>query len=272
MKKFIRVILILLFSTIFIFSLRQIYKAQRQYHTSSNFYSTMKQYAVFIDTPQQDTASPNLPDDESVSADDTVWPTVDFESLRETNPDVIGWIYIEGTEINYPVVQGADNSFYLSHLYDGTYNSAGCIFMDVKCASDFSGKNSVLHGHHMKNGSMFAGLVDYKKQGFYEKHTTAFLITPQERYKIQFFSGYVASEASRSWDISFTDDSFDIWLSELAELSCFKSEIAPTIEDRVVTLSTCSYEFQDARFVLHGVLENCGQTTTEAAEDGTLGR
>lgn len=187
--------------------------------------------------------------------DAIVWPVVDFESLLEINSDVIGWIYIEGTNINYPVVQGEDNDYYLYRLFDGTYNSSGSIFMDYRNHEDFLDPNTVLHGHHMRNDSMFANITEYKNQSYYDAHPYALLLTPDGNYKLEFFAGYVTGLDSIAWKMRFSSDrDFAAWLDQTIGESCFSSDVVPTAQDRLVTLSTCTYEFENARFVLVGVL------------------
>ena len=88
-------------------------------------------------------------------------PEINFKSLQEVNSDVIGWIYSPDTTINYPVVQGDDNVYYLKHLADGTENRNGCPFLDVQNRPDFTDDNSIIYGHHMQNGTMFAGVSWY---------------------------------------------------------------------------------------------------------------
>ena len=110
--------------------------------------------------------------------------------------------------------------------------------------------NSVLHGHHMKNGSMFAGICKYKDQSYFDEHPTAMLLTPGGRYEVKFFSGYVCEISSDAWDYDFDES----WIDKRIRSSCFDADVIPTTEDKILTLSTCSYEFTDARFVLHGVL------------------
>lgn len=190
-----------------------------------------------------------LPDE-----DDTIWPEVDFAVLREINPDIVAWIYIEGTKINYPIVQGGDNSYYLKHLFSGEWNGSGCIFLDFRNDASFADRHSIIYGHHMKNGTMFTGIDKYKKQEFFDEHPVALLITPDKNYKVDFFAGYVAAPQDDAWEIGFTEAEFEVWLQNAADRSCFTSEIAPNISDHILTLSTCSYEFDDARFVLAGVL------------------
>ncbi|MBQ0038243.1 MAG: class B sortase [Clostridiales bacterium] len=143
---------------------------------------------------------PNPPSDsdddpaiELAEEDEIDWPVVDFNALREINPDIVGWIYIEDTNINYPIAQGPDNSYYLSRMYNKQWDGCGCIFMDYLNSPDFSDSNSVIYGHHMKNGSMFHDLDGYKGQEFYETHKTAYLLTPDKNYQIILFAGYVAS-------------------------------------------------------------------------------
>ena len=107
---------------------------------------------------------------------------------------------------------------------------------------------------HMKNGTMFTDLDKYKKQEFFDEHPVALLITPDKNYKVVFFAGYVAAPQDDAWEIGFTEAEFEVWLQNAADRSCFTSEIAPNNSDHILTLSTCSYEFDDARFVLAGVL------------------
>lgn len=102
---------------------------------------------------------------------------VNFLSLEAINPDVVGWIAAEGTEIDYPVVRGKDNDFYLRHLFMGEQNKLGSIFMDYRNHSDFSNKNTIIYGHNMKDGSMFSSLIKYKDQHYYDKFPTMQLYT-----------------------------------------------------------------------------------------------
>lgn len=183
------------------------------------------------------------------------WPEVDFTALAAVNPDVTAWLYGPDTGISYPVVQGTDNDYYLDHLLDGTANSAGCLFVDTSCRPDFSGRNTVIYGHRMKNGTMFAALGNYQEQVYYDAHPVFLLVTPEGRYVVELFSGYVADTAESAWMLDFSDEqAYLAWLEEVGEKSAFSSKVSPRAEDRVVTLSTCSYEFENARFVLHGVL------------------
>ena len=192
---------------------------------------------------------------ELAEEDEIDWPVVDFDALREINPDIVGWIYIEDTNINYPIAQGPDNSYYLSHMYNKQWDGYGCIFMDYLNSSDFSDPNSVIYGHHMKNGSMFHDLDGYKGQEFYETHKTAYLLTPEKNYQIILFAGYVASLKDDAWKVDFSEEEFELWYMKAIERSCFDSGIVPTPQSKIITLSTCSYEFNNARFVVLGILQ-----------------
>lgn len=157
----------------------------------------------------------------------------------------------------YPVVQGHDNSFYLKHLFGGEWNGAGCIFLDSRVEPDLSARHSVLYGHHMKNGTMLSDIAKYKDQTYYENHATGMILTPSKNYWIEFFAGYVAgADDENAWKVTFaTEDEYVDWLNETVGRAWIKSEVIPTAEDRVITLSTCSYEFNNARFVLVGRLK-----------------
>ena len=110
-------------------------------------------------------------------------------------------------------------------------------------------------GHHMKNGTMFSGLTEYKNQEFYHTHPTILLITPEQNIRIEIFAGYVANVKDDAWEIMLEPDTkFEDWLEAARRRSCFDRDIIPAVTDRIVTLSTCSYGFDNARFVLLGIV------------------
>lgn len=256
-----RKVLILLLAILFLGSAGKVWGILGDYQTGVENYTDLEQYVSFDRDRLESEDAVEKNDDlvanqetEGQDPDDTIFPSVDFAMLREINADIVAWLYIEGTDINYPVVQGKDNSYYLNHLFDGTKNKAGCLFLDSRLDSGFADRNSVIYGHHLRNRTMFTGLMKYKKQDFYDAHSRALLLTPDGKYEVLFFSGYVSDTASKAWEIDFADITFEEWLLEIATHSYFKSDVVPGAEDRVVTLSTCTYEFDDARFVLHGVI------------------
>lgn len=248
-KRIICTILVLIFISGIVIGAIQLYKQHQEYSEGKDSYTDLDDYVELPEEPKD--PSPSSTDETEYGGRE--WPTVDFVSLQEINSDIVGWIYIEGTEINYPVVQGKDNQYYLKHLFSGEWNSAGCIFLDSRNTADFSDRHSIIYGHHMKNGTMFSGLTEYKKQEYYDAHPIVLLLTPEKNYEIEIFAGYVASVQDEAWKIAFSSDA-DIteWLNETEERSCFTSGIAPAVTDRILTLSTCSYEFDNARFVLLG--------------------
>lgn len=181
---------------------------------------------------------------------------VDFEALTAHYGDVVGWLCIEGTDVSYPVVQAGDNEYYLKRLPDGTWNNSGSIFMDCRNASDFSDQHTIIYGHNMRNNTMFAGLMNYKEQSYYDEHPQVLILTPEGRHYVTLFAGYVTSPDSDAWELNFADgEAFSQWCEDAKERSCFVSDVLPECHDSIVTLSTCSYEYDEARFVLVGVLQ-----------------
>lgn len=256
MRKRICVILTLIFIFMAAIAGYQIYREYSERRESADTYTDLENLVSF---PEE---QPNEQPDESNSSESgeteamSEAPTVDFDALTKINDDCVAWICIPDTAINYPVVQGTDNSYYLKHLIDGKWNSAGCIFLDFRVASDMSNRHSIIYGHHMKNGTMFSGLTKYKKQQYYNEHPEALLITPEKTYRIEFFAGYVAQVSDPAWQISFeSDEDFMAWINNTKEQSWFESPLSPAVMDKILTLSTCSYEFDNARFVLHGVIK-----------------
>lgn len=240
-------------------SVVQIWRIVRDYRQGEKTYAALAQYAQIPDTSAgaKDAAPPPHTAAKATAEsaeEDGDWPQVDFEALRNINPDVIGWIYIEGTDINYPIVQGKENNDYLRRMFDGTPNHAGSIFLDSRCSAALTDAHSIIYGHHMKNTTMFSELEQYKQQAFYDTHTWGWLITPEAHYKLQFFAGYVAETDADAWDLDLAGEKRQTWIEHAIARSCFQSGVAPDATAQIVTLSTCSYDFSDARFVLHGIL------------------
>lgn len=186
---------------------------------------------------------------------DTEPPVVNFAGLQALNPDILGWIYSPGTPVNYPIVQGDTNEEYLYHMVDGSYNRCGSIFMDCGNDRTFQDANTVIHGHNMNNGSMFGELKKYAEQDYYDAHTEIWLLTPNQTYSIEIFAAFVTDVDNEVWKLTFSsEEEFTTWKSDMAKKSFFKSKVYPQAGEKVVTLSTCSYEFEDAHFVVIGVL------------------
>ena len=180
---------------------------------------------------------------------------VDFDALLQENKDVVAWIYCPGTPINYPVVQAEDNDYYIHRLLDGKTNSSGTLFMDYRNSADLSDWNSVIYGHNMKNGTMFGYLPHYKEQSYFEEHTEMFLLTPEQNYAIEVMAGFVTTSDDELYNAFCPDEAGkDALVNEWLNASDFVSNVYPELEDRIITLSTCSYEFDNARYVLVGVL------------------
>lgn len=263
------IVLIVFLAVIIVAAGIAIFMVLREYGKGDSTYDDFQGY-VFLpeETPAAGSGSSGeavgthgtgtpVPDAESTKEPyvDMRAPVVDFAGLQAVNPDVLGWIYSPGTPINYPVVQGDTNEEYLYHMADGSANKCGSIFLDSANDRDLQDANSVLHGHNMNNGSMFAELKKYAEQDYYDDHTKIWLVTPEKNYSIEIFAAFVTSLDSDVWKLAFsTEEEFTYWKSEIAKLSYFKSSVFPAEGEKVVTLSTCSYEFEDAYFVVVGVL------------------
>ena len=253
-NKIWSMILIFLFTGILVLGIFQVYRQLKEYEEGDSAYTDMEKY-ILIKEPEDNNDKQEKKSQSGERKPDINWPVIDFAALEKINPSIVAWIYIEGTEINYPVVQGKDNQYYLKHLFNGEWNSSGCIFLDSRNTPDFSDRHSIIYGHHMKDGSMFSRLTEYKKPEFYHEHPVILLVTPDRNLKIEIFAGYVANVKENAWEIAFGSDAdFEEWLEEAKERSYFESEVTPAVTDRIVTLSTCSYEFNNARFVVAGVI------------------
>ena len=192
------------------------------------------------------------------SIEDAGGSAMDFTSLLTQNEDLVAWLQIADTVVDYPVVQGEDNEFYVNHRFDRKYSRAGTLFMDYRNAQQFEDQNTIIYGHHMGNGTMFCSLKDYKKQAYFDEHPTLMLYTPEGDYRIELFAGYVVpirDTALPCFYMNYEDEAaFMEYIAEAKRRSTFDSEVEVTPMDRIITLCTCTYEVYNARYVLQGKL------------------
>lgn len=183
---------------------------------------------------------------------------VDFDALQETCEDVIGWLYCPDTPIDLPVVQAADNDYYLRRLPDGSWNNAGSLFADYRAAGDFSDGNTVIYGHNMRDKTMFGTLYLYGEQEYYDEHPSMWLLTPDGDYRVDLAAGFVTNSQAQIYYPGQSTQTMQELVQEALAASTFQTDLELTDRDRYLILSTCSYEFEEARYVVIGRLEALG--------------
>lgn len=223
--------------------------------------SAYKLYGIFSEYNKGDKEYQKIQDlvINTEKKDDTKEETfsVDFEKLLEMNSDVVGWIrFDEPSEINYPVVQGRDNEEYLKRTFEANTNKLGTLFADVNNPGDFSGRNTFIYGHNMKNGSMFAQLLKYKDDSFYKEHPYFYIYTPDGKVRTyEIFSAGVVKDTSDSYIMDYADDAaFQTYIDYIKQQSAYPTSTEVTTASKIVSLSTCTNVRDDERFLVHGVM------------------
>lgn len=179
---------------------------------------------------------------------------IDFTQLLSVNSDIVGWLRIRALDISYPVVQGKDNDYYLHRTFEKTDNFAGCLFVNSYNMGDFTDQNTIIYGHNMKNGSMFGKLKNFNDPEVFKKSRYFWIFTPDFIYQYRIFSASVVDKTGLTYQISFTDDEFDQFISRAYSNSVVDNQgVTVTKEDRIVTLSTCTGD-DSTRFVVMGKL------------------
>ncbi|MDO4582440.1 MAG: class B sortase [Bacillota bacterium] len=234
---------------VFIFAGVNLILTLREYAAGEAVYEAARENVQVIET------EPSAESEQQPEQPEHDYPQllIDFDSLRAVNTDVVGWLYIEDTQINYPLLIGEDNDQYLHHTYDMTYNSSGSIFMDYRCSATLEGQNDVIYGHNMKNGSMFGELGRYASQDYADAHPYFYIYTPDTVYVYQIFSAFVTTTSGKVYTFAFADDEQQRQFIELMKnASQIVSEFTPAVGDHIVTLSTCTTRTVDERFVVLG--------------------
>ncbi len=195
----------------------------------------------------------NIPDDPEGAF------KINWEGLRAVNDQIKAWIIVPDTNISYPIVQTTDNEYYLSHTFSKDENYAGAVFIDYQNKPDFSDNNTFIYGHNVKHETMFSQLEKFMDKDFFDQHKYVYIFTPEQNYKCEIISFHSESERSPYYRFGITDS--EAWKDYISlvtapDLNGFvRSDVTMGESDRMATLSTCSFEINDApsdrRYLMH---------------------
>lgn len=239
-QKALLIVLLVAALGVFVFSGYTLIERRSEYNASRSEYDDLREQ--FKQTKQPtDASSP-----------------IDFDGLKQKNPETVGWIEIPSAGISYPVVQAADNDKYLTTDFDGNKSKSGAIFLDCESQPDMMGYHTIIYGHHMRDGSMFANLVDFKDEDYFEKNSQITLYTPERTLNLTVIAAYTQNGSDNTVrQFTFADDAdFHAFADGRVKLSQNKREGADAAlarADRLYTFITCSYEAEDMRTVVHAI-------------------
>lgn len=180
--------------------------------------------------------------------------SMDFTALREVNDDILGWIVVPGTKLSYPLVQAEDNDYYLNRTWRKSRNTVGAIFMDYRSSADLSDFNTLIYGHRMNNKSMFGTLKYYKDLDYWTKHPAVYITDDSGSYRYDIFAAYEADIYAPTYLRQFSDAAAkQAFLEFCLSRSVIDTGVIPTVYDRIATLSTCTGNGHDTRWVVQAV-------------------
>ncbi len=233
----LQIIILVTALAVFCYSAVSLIQIFLEYKKGTDTYDKIAAQFV-MDPSEEEDGTPS----EDTGVQETFSPlNIDFAALKEANPDVYGWIQMPGLDVSYPVVQAADNNYYLYRMADGTDNTAGSIFVEAANGPDFLDSNTILYGHNMRNGSMFGRLKDYGEEEFFQENPSFYLYTEEGAWGYDIFSVRVVSATGDSYQISFASaEDFTNYIDNAVRTSMYDTGVVPQAGDTMVTLSTCT--------------------------------
>lgn len=250
---FIAFFLIVCGSYIILFYLTPYFKNFIHYKKQEQFYTSLRNTPIKLPPKNFSPIITTSYNDFITTSPLDLKPTIQkrFLPLLELNKEVIGWITINDTPINYPLVQHSDNQYYLTHDSTNADSIYGSIYIDHRNQSDLNNQNTLIYGHNMNNGSMFHALVNYKEQDFFNTHPYIFVSNLYETFTYEVFSVYVVDADTETIGVNYkTNADFLDYISNCKSRSLFKKNITFNEGDQIITLVTCSYELNNARTIV----------------------
>lgn len=267
MKKLFTAILMLVFlcsSAAFIKQVYDGYRSEAASQAAREIAASSVMDETLVVLPEEPVPLEALP--EESAAEESAWEELEedaaflleleLEELRRTSGNVLGWIYIPDTPVDYPLMAFEDNEAGLHRSWDGTPNSEGCIFLECKNRRDLTDFNTLIYGHHMRKGTMFGSLKYYAQQDYLEDHELVYIVTDDHVRRYQVFSAYEAGITTDTYRLYFKDDEMkQTALDHYISSTSVETECEPTVEDRILTLSTCMGDgTYETRWVVQAVL------------------
>lgn len=201
----------------------------------------------------------NIEIDEEQVTDERTERMLQVEELKKENQDIVGWIEIEGTNINFPVLQGTDNQYYMEHTYTKEYSKGGSIFLDKSYDWNIPSTNLLLYGHNNKNGTMFQNLLKYQEESFYKEHPTIRFTTIDDDCQYEIISAFLSRVYYEDEQNAFryyyfvnanNEAEYNSYIEESKKASLYDTGVTAEYGEQLLTLSTCSYHTEDGRFVV----------------------
>ncbi len=222
--------------------------------SEQNYRDLVEQYTE--DAPEEDPDSTG--GDEGTGEEGWASAAIDFDALKQINPDVIGWIRFDDTDavaIDYPILHADDNETYLRTDLYGESHTAGSIFLEAANDPDFSDCYNIIYGHNMRNGTMFGTLKQYRRdEDFYSANQYFTIYTESAIYRYRIFAYEVVPDDSKIYTAGYApDEEYQDLIDLMLSISIRDTGITPDITDKIVTLSTCTSAAEDERFVVHAV-------------------
>jgi len=180
---------------------------------------------------------------------------INLAALREVNPDVVGWIRIPDTKINYPLMQGEDNEFYLNHTWEKDPNSVGSVFLEWQNSADLTDYNTIVYAHNMNTGAMFSDLELFALKAYWKERPYVYIATDDAVYRYEIFAFFQPEVESLTYGMNpQRNDTKEKFLNKALEKAWYDTGVRPAVTDRILTLSTCSGADYDFRYVVQARL------------------
>ena len=259
MKRPARLAAIGVLAAVFIVSLAVVVHRLAEYRAGGQTYAAAQELARVPAEP--------VPAAEEADPYEAALAELDLPALQAVNGDALGWIMIPETEISYPLVQGTDNQYYLTHTWDNAPSAVGAVFLDWRASPDLSDFHTLIYGHRMKNGSMFAGLKYFSDRDYWQEHPYVYITGGGGTKRYEIFSAYEADVRGETYRVGQQSrEEKQAYLDFCLAQSKYDTGVVPTVDDTVVTLSTCTGSGHATRWVVQARLE--GGLPAESTETG----
>lgn len=250
-----RMLLLIILILLLIFGIRGIYFEFKEYREGEEEYKALYQYVNnssktdSFSTDNSISSKPNKKTDQVKLAPNEV--TVDFNSLEAINSDCIAWILIPGTNVNYPIVKGEDNSYYVTHTFNKKVNKSGAIFIDMRNSLTFTDRNTIIYGHNLKNNKMFSDLKKFLTKSYLDNHRKIVIYTKQQKLTYEVFAVCKVMEDSEVYKVKFlTDELFCNHLDMIKNTASINYANGDESINRIITLSTCTNNLEGERIAV----------------------